>query len=94
MQWQGGKIFLPDARISFSEFSATILIDEAYNNWKMLFKWITTINNNKDKYVEDFTNLLTDASLLVYDNWLNNVVLKLKLVNIWPIRCWWYSIDE
>ena len=83
--WQGGKIKLPDARTEFNNLTVSYLIDEDLNNWKLFFYWILQYNNNKDKYVEDPNNIVCDAFLVYYNNWLKKPVLKMKFINIFPI---------
>lgn len=82
--WQGGKIKIPDARPTFNDLIVSFLIDEYLMNWKLFFKWILYYNNNKDKYVEDPNNLVCDAFLIYYNNWLQKEVLKMQFINIFP----------
>lgn len=84
MAWMGGQIKYPDKNISFNNLTVSFLIDEKLNNWKLFWKWLIFINNNKDKYVEDWNLLTTDAYLIYYDNWFGSEVLRMNFVNLWP----------
>lgn len=84
MRWQGGKIMIPDGVIDFPEWTISFIVDETYSNWKVLHNWITYLNNNKDKFVEDYTNYSSDAMLLCKNNWMKDDVLKLNFIRVWP----------
>jgi len=82
--WQGGTIKVPSARPTFNDLTVSFLIDEYLNNWKLFFKWILYSNNNKDKYSEDWNNVVCDAYLLYYNNWLKKPVLRMNFINLSP----------
>lgn len=85
-EWQGGKIKYPDARVTWNDLQITYLVDEDYNNWKVFWYWIAYMNNNKDKYTEDFDKIVTDARLIIINNWMqvHKPVLEVFFKNIWP----------
>lgn len=82
--WQGGFIKFPDSKPEFNSLTVSYLIDEDLENWKLFFKWILEYNNNKDKYVEDPNNIVCDAYLIYYNNWLKKEILRMNFINIFP----------
>lgn len=83
-QWQGAHIKIPDARPEFNSLTVSYLVDEDLENWKLFFRWILEYNNNKDKYIEDPNNIVCDAYLIYYNNWLKKEILRMNFINIFP----------
>ena len=67
-RWQGGKIIVPGGTITFDAFNTSFMVDADLDNWKVLFDWITYINNNFDSFVGEYSNYVIDASLRLMDN--------------------------
>jgi hypothetical protein len=69
--------------MEFDPWLVSFIVDSKLYNWKLLFKWMAFINNNKDKIAELHKNYSVDCSLVVTDNY-SNVVLEVIFVSIWP----------
>lgn len=83
--WMGGKIKMPTDKLEFGEWTFNFIIDEMMYNWQAIFKWITFINNNNDKFLEEYPKYCVSPILHVLDNF-RNPILNLRFVNAWPIR--------
>lgn len=83
IRWMGATTKRPDATIDFSTWSTEFMVDAKMKSWLILFKWMTWLNNNKDKYAEDFPKYCVDASLLVKDNWKRTIQV-FRFIDIWP----------
>ena len=84
IRWQGGKTHIPDAVSNWGALTVQFMVDEALSNWISIFKWLTFMHNNKDKYVAAETkDYAIDASLLMLDNWKKPIV-EFKFVNAFP----------
>jgi hypothetical protein len=67
----------------FDAWNVDFIIDSELKNWRILFDWMTYINNNKDKMMEEASKYQVDASVLILDNF-NNEVLRLAFIGVWP----------
>lgn len=82
--WNGKHINSINSDLNFEELELTFLIDENFENWKILYDWLTKINNNKDIVGKDLNEYSIDASLIVYNHY-NSQILSLSYYNIFPI---------
>lgn len=82
-RWQGGVIHLASGELTFEPWNVNFVVDSEFKNWQILFKWLTFINNNKDKYIDIPYNYTTDATLKIVDNFQNHK-FSLFFVNVWP----------
>ena len=57
-------------------------VDSVFSNWIVLYKWLTYINNNKDRYGRERDSYKVDATLRVLDNFRNEI-LVIDLVGVW-----------
>ena len=83
--WMGGKIKMPTSKLEFSDWTFNFIIDEKLFNWQAIFKWITLINNNNDKFLEEYPKYCVSPILRVLDNF-RQPTLNLRFINAWPIR--------
>lgn len=83
VNWQGGLYHLGNAPLTFDDWSLTYTIDSDFNNWKMLYKWITFINNNKDKFGEDSKIYKIDATLTIRDH--TTPIFNIDFKGVFPI---------
>lgn len=81
--WQGALAKSPGGEITFDDWTVDFIVDEQYNNWFMLYKWLTWINNNKDIFTRDFPDYAVDARLILKNNWKQDIIV-VKFINIWP----------
>ena len=84
-RWQGAVVKLPGGTMNFNEWTFNFIVDEKLLNWQILFKWLSFINNNKDKFLENYPNYCISPTLQVLDNFKKST-LKLQFINAWPIR--------
>jgi hypothetical protein len=68
MYWEGNHVQFHLGNISFEPLNINFIIDSAFENWKCLFNWITFIANNKDKPSSAANDYVTDANIVIYDN--------------------------
>ena len=83
--WQGGKIQMMSGKLDFNPWNVSFVVDEDFNNWKLLYDWICYINNNKDKYAERNPKYTVDATLTILNNFKSSI-FSLKVINIWPLN--------
>jgi hypothetical protein len=83
LRWQGNKTRHGMEPMEFDPWLVSFVVDSRLENWKLLFKWMSYINNNKDKIAEEHHKYGVDAALVVTDNY-NNIVLEIRFVDIWP----------
>lgn len=79
--WMGGKTQNP-SKLTFEPWSVDFTVDSGFYNWKILFKWLMFVNNNKDKYSEIPKKLKIDATLRIIDNF-HQEVLRIFYVDVW-----------
>jgi len=82
-RWQFAKTIQASGNISFEPWSVNFIVDSQLLNWKLLYKWITYINNNKDSFDGIHKNYVVDATLRIIDNFRNEI-LRILFVDIWP----------
>jgi len=83
MDWQGGKFPMAIAPVTFEPWYTNFEVDADFQNWYKLYKWISFINNNKDRYDRAPSEYWVDASLLLIDNF-DKPVLRMSIANIFP----------
>ena len=71
---------IPSNRLAFDDLTLTFAIDELFENYKMLYDWMTLIKHPERYSVDD---MIVDASLFIYSN-NNNPKLEFKLFRIFP----------
>lgn len=84
IRWLGGTTHIPEAVTHWGALTVQFVVDERMKNWRTIFKWITSMHNNKDKYVpENRASYAIDASLIMLDNY-KKPFLEFKFVNAFP----------
>ena len=81
--WQGAKSKMATGGFSFEDWNVSFIVDSNFKNWKMMYKWMMFMNNNKDRYIEEQRNYSTDATLRIMDNFQNQR-FSLFFVDVWP----------
>lgn len=82
-RWQSAKAN-DIGMMEFQQMNTGFLVDSQFKNWKLLFEWMSYINNNKDKMIESKQNFGVDGSLIITDNFQSNILL-LRFVDIFPM---------
>lgn len=80
--WQGGRAFHEVGGITFDTLFVNFTVDSKFDNWLTLYKWITFINNNKDRFGRDRKEFTADAMIRVLDNFKNEI-LVIDIVGCW-----------
>jgi hypothetical protein len=70
--WMGGSTWRTD-KLTFEPWSVNFTVDSLFRNWRVLYEWITYINNNKDKFYEFHKDFTVDVTIRVFDNFKNQV---------------------
>jgi hypothetical protein len=83
LRWQGNKTRHGMEPMEFDPWLVSFVVDSRLDNWKLLFKWMSYINNNYNKIAEQHHKYGVDAALVVTDNYSNHV-LELRFIDIWP----------
>jgi hypothetical protein len=83
LRWQGGVIHAASGELTFEPWNVNFVVDSEFKNWQVMFKWLTFINNNKDKYIDEYTKYAVDATLKVIDNFQDHK-FSLFFVDVWP----------
>ena len=80
--WQGKYVEFHIGGVSFDPLTVSFVVDSEYRNWKLLFRWLTYIANNKDKPSNVPNDYVTDASIILYDNFHKKHTF-ITFKNIW-----------
>lgn len=80
--WQGKYVQYHIGGITFDPLNVNFLVDSNFKNWKTLFQWITFIANNKDKPSMKPNDYVTDANLIVMDNF-GTITTNIVYRNVW-----------
>ena len=83
LNWMGGKYDMAMPPITFEPFYTNFIVDSNYQNWFILYEWMTAINNNKDHYDMTPSDYWIDATMIMTDNF-NEPVMKFTLTNMYP----------
>jgi hypothetical protein len=81
--WQGNKTRSGLIPIEYDPWLVTFTIDSLLYNWKLIFNWMSYINNNNDKISEYHNNYSVDCSLVVTNNY-GYSILEIIFVSVWP----------
>ena len=86
LRWQAWKTAIPAPPIDFQPWTFTFTVDADFRNWRVIFEWITWINNNFDiggrPDAGDGTYVV-DCSLKIIDNFQARV-FDILFKNVWP----------
>ena len=82
--WQGSKTQTATGKVTYDQWSFQFMVDEQFNNWKLLFQWIKYINNSKTRYARKEELYKIDASMRVLDNFKAEI-MRLHFISVWPV---------
>lgn len=83
LDYLGGRTNRAGGKLTFEQWNCNFIVDSEFKNWKVLFNWLSYINNNKDQFMEEHYNYTVDATLRVTDNFQNEI-FKLFFIDVWP----------
>jgi hypothetical protein len=83
LRWQSNKTKRGLIPMEFDAWLVNFVVDSNFENWKLLFTWMSYINNNWNKIAEEHKNYAVDASLVITNNY-RRPVLNIVFVDIWP----------
>lgn len=81
--WMGALHHRPMDNIEFQPYNVSFVVDENWENWYFLFKWLNFINNNKDNFANRKSDLTINPNILLRGNF-NNLIMKITLFNAFP----------
>jgi len=82
VSWQGGTIHQDIGAITYEPWLVQFTVDSTFSNWLVLYKWLTFINNNKDRYGRSTDQYKVDATLRILDNFRKEI-LVMDLTGVW-----------
>lgn len=83
LSWQSNKTKRASLPMDFDSWIVSYMIDSQLSNWRLLFNWMSYINNNYNKMAELHSNYSVDCSLIVTDNY-TNLIMEVVFVSVWP----------
>lgn len=83
LRWQGNKTRRGILPLEFDPWLISFVVDSNLYNWRLIFKWMSYINNNYNKIAEYHSDYSVDCSLVITDNY-NNSILEVIFVSLWP----------
>jgi hypothetical protein len=82
-RWQGAISKASMNPMIFDSWLVSYVVDGNLSNWKLLFKWMCYIHNNRDKLSELHKNYAMDVALVATSNY-RATALELLFIGIWP----------
>ena len=82
VNWQGGVAHYEVGSLTFEPWYVNFTVDAKFDNWKKLYKWITFINNNKDRFGRPRDEFKVDAVLRILNNFRQEIMV-IDLRNVW-----------
>lgn len=82
--WMGALHHRPVGNLEYNQYTVSFMVDENWENWYFLYKWMEFINNNKDKFATAKPDLVSDSNVLIKDDF-NNLVLIFTLYHMFPL---------
>lgn len=80
--WQGKHVQFQIGGISFDPLNINFTVDVEFTNWKVLAGWILYIADNKDIPSKPANDYVTDANLVLYDNF-GKIHTTITYKNMW-----------
>lgn len=80
--WQGKHVEYHTGGITFDPLNINFLVDSNFANWRILFDWMMYIADNKTRPTNVPNNYVTDANILVYDNF-GTIKITVTFKNLW-----------
>lgn len=82
-RWQGNISKANMGPLTFDSWQVSFVVDSKLSNWKLLFKWMSYINNNFNKIAEYHKNYAVDVAFVATGNYKQSV-LELLFIGVWP----------
>ena len=82
--WQGSRTQTATGKMNYDQWSFQFMVDEQFNNWKLLFQWMKYINNSKTRYARNENLYKIDSSLRILDNFKEEI-MRLRFISVWPV---------
>jgi hypothetical protein len=83
LRWQSNKTKHALVPLEYDSWLVSYVVDSNLANWKLLYDWMSFINNNNDKIADLHSVYGVDASLVTTTNY-RVPVLELRFIDIWP----------
>jgi len=83
MPWLGGQVYQEGGGIEYNQWETTFHIDESWNNYLLLYNWITSTYNGVNIFGSLTNDYQVTANLLILDNW-NQTVITWQFKKLWP----------
>jgi hypothetical protein len=81
--WQSNKVKYDLNPLEFESWMVNFVVDSRLDNWELLFKWMSFINNNYDKIADYHKEYSVDAAMIITNNY-GQAVMEIIFVDIWP----------
>jgi len=81
-KWQGNKMLFHSGGITYDMWEIQFLVDSEYKNWRLLYGWLTYIQDNYSIPSAVPTDYQVDCALKITDNF-QGTVMQLVLKNTW-----------
>lgn len=91
--WQNTKVKVVQSPLEFDQWLVNFVVDDYFQNWKLLFDWMAYITNNRDKMMENANDFKVDASLILMNNFKEKI-LNVTFVGIWPTTLGEVSMNQ
>ena len=82
--FSGFKQKMAHGEVEYNTWNTNFTVDENWDNWEILIKWIKFISDNNSIVPCDKNLYAVDSSLLIYDNFNTEVVKEIFFESIWP----------
>ena len=82
--WMGGKAKMEVAGIDYSDWTFDYTVDAEFKNWKTMFKWVSLINNNRDRIGALPKEAYACDCIMRMLNNFKQEIFSLRFVNAWP----------
>jgi hypothetical protein len=79
--WMGAAT-KQDGEMTFDDWTVNYIVDSNFDNWKVLYNWMTFVRNEKDKFGEIPRLYAIKAMLRILDNF-RQPVLVVEFENVW-----------
>jgi len=66
--WQGKHVQYHIGEVMFEPLNINFTVDVEFANWKVLANWLLYIADNKERPSRDANDYVTDASIIIYNN--------------------------
>lgn len=83
LPWMGGTHPRAIAPVTFEPWFVNFAVDSSFDNWLIMYDWVTMISNNKDRYDNVPKVYWVDATLRLLDNNGKNVAY-IDFKNMFP----------